>query len=106
MRTYLQGIGYLPQRQYENDTLWEAHVFKLSKNCRTVKAGYALELLCKFQFDGDKFSFDWFKRNRKTLRKKGLIYITLTVDVWKEINTPYLLSNFDTCYNPCFVKLR
>ena len=65
MRTCLQGIGYLPQKQYENDNTWEARVFKLCKNCHTVTAGYGLELLCKFQFDGDKFSCDRLKRNRK-----------------------------------------
>ena len=61
----------MPRGQYEDDNAWEARVFKLSKNCRTVTAGYGLELLCKFQFDGDKFSCDWLKRNlKKDIRKE------------------------------------
>ena len=81
---------------------------KLYKNCRTVTAGYGLELLCKFQFDGDKFSCDWLKRNlKKDIKKEKFpLYIILTVDVWKKITSPYLLSNFDICYNPCFAVLK
>ena len=61
----------MPRRQYEDDNAWEARVLKLSKNCHTVKAGYGFELLCKFQFDGDKFSFDLLKSNlKKDIRKK------------------------------------
>ena len=63
------------RRQYEDDNVLESLVFKLS---HTVTAGYGLELLCKFQFDGDKFSCDWLKRDLKkdiTKEKFPLYYI-------------------------------
>ena len=98
MPTCLQGIGYLPRRQYEDDNAWEARVFKLSKNCPTVSQQVTDWNCCansssteaSFRVTGSKGI------ERHYERKLFDLYYILTVDVRKEINTPYLLSDFDT----------